>query len=79
MSEIGEMATDSGKSCLLSPRQLALKSGWSEKRVRTLIKQMKLQHIKVGPSVLLPADAIERFVETNMFTPKANPGGGTSK
>jgi hypothetical protein len=79
MSEAGEMAIDSEKSRLLSPRQLAMRSGWSEKRVRTLIRQMKLQHIQVGSSVLLPSDAIERFVEANMFTPKADKGARTPK
>jgi excisionase family DNA binding protein len=64
-----ENAMNSAKCDLLSPRQLAMQTGWPERRIRRLIEQNQIRHIRVGPSVLLPATAIEEFVRTHMVTP----------
>jgi excisionase family DNA binding protein len=60
---------DSAKCNLVSLRQLAMQSGWPERRIRRLIEQNQIRHIRVGPSVLLPTTAIEEFVLANMVEP----------
>jgi excisionase family DNA binding protein len=60
-------------SCnLLSPRELSRRSGWPERRIRNLIAQNQLKHIRVGSSILVPFDAIDEFVKTNMVTPSSS-------
>ena len=63
-------------SCsLLSPRELAEKSGWPERRIRNLMAARQLKHIKIGGAFYLPDDAIADFIERNMVTPDDRSGG----
>jgi excisionase family DNA binding protein len=54
---------------LASPRELAKRTGWSVRRIRVLIAENKLRHVRVGSSVLVPFDAIDEFLELNMIVP----------
>jgi hypothetical protein len=69
---------DSAKCDLMSPRQLAKQSGWPERRIRALIAQNRIKHIRVGASNFLPANAIDEFIQTNMVTPGNPPGKADS-
>jgi excisionase family DNA binding protein len=57
---------------LESPRELAKRTGWPERRIRKLIAQNQLAHVRVGASILVPSDAIDEFVRTNMIVPLAS-------
>ena len=54
---------------IYSPRQLASVSGWPERRIRDLILNKEIKHIKIGGHYYLPADAITDYVERNMVKP----------
>ncbi len=54
---------------LESPKQLAARSGWPERRVRMLIANNKLRHIRIGGNLFLPLDAIDEFLRQNMVEP----------
>ncbi len=54
---------------LLSPRQLAGETGWSEKAIRALIGEKRIRHLKRGSRYLIPRDAIDEFVQNAMIEP----------
>lgn len=56
-------------SRLLSPKELAELSGWPTGRIRALINESQIKHIKVGSRFLLPPDAIDEFVVSKMVNP----------
>jgi excisionase family DNA binding protein len=66
-----EVKMKSAECDLVSPRQLAKSSGWPERRIRGLIAQNQIRHLRVGSSILVPVDAIEEFVRTNMVNPNS--------
>jgi excisionase family DNA binding protein len=55
---------------LESPKQLSVRSGWPERRIRNLIAKNQLRHIRIGGSILVPIDALEEFLQLNMVRPK---------
>ena len=55
---------------LLSPREMAEKSGWPERRIRSLIASKQIKHLKIGSTFYLPEDAIADFVRRNMLEPE---------
>ncbi|WP_081458679.1 excisionase family DNA-binding protein [Novosphingobium nitrogenifigens] len=57
---------------LLSPRELAALSGWSTGRIRALISENQIRHIKVGSRYLLPRDAMDEFVANKMISPQSH-------
>jgi excisionase family DNA binding protein len=62
---------NSAECDLVSPRQLAKRSGWTERRIRGLIAQNELRHIRVGGSILVPSGALEEFLKLNMVEPRS--------
>jgi hypothetical protein len=54
---------------LESPRQLAQRTGWPERRIRNLIANDKLRHIRIGGNLFIPFGAIEEFLNSNMVEP----------
>lgn len=59
---------------LLSPREMAHRSGWPEGRIRRLIASRKLRHIKLDGLLLLPEDAVDEFLTANMVEPEVRHG-----
>lgn len=57
----------------LSLPKLAALSGWSVCRIRRLVANQELPHIRVNGRVMLPANAIEEFVAKRFVTPVASP------
>lgn len=55
---------------LLSPRELAEKSGWPERRIRSLIASKQIKYLKIGSAFFLPEDAVSDFVRRNMVLPE---------
>lgn len=55
---------------LLSPRELAEKSGWPERRIRSLIASKQIKYLKIGSAFFLPEDAVSDFVQRNMVLPE---------
>ena len=59
---------------LLSINELATSTGWPASRIRRLARSKRLAHVKVDGITLLPATAIDDFVERNLVLP-AEPDG----
>jgi hypothetical protein len=54
---------------LESPRALAARTGWSERRIRNLISRRELRHVRIGASIYVPVGAVEEFIQRNMVEP----------
>ncbi|WP_419880271.1 excisionase family DNA-binding protein [Parapontixanthobacter aurantiacus] len=54
---------------LISPRQLARRTGWAEKRIRTLIDNRHLRYIRIGTRYLLPVNAVDEYIAREMVEP----------
>ena len=59
---------------LLTPRQLAQRSGWSVKTIRKLLAERRIRHLKRGNRYLIPQNAIQEFLDTNMVEPEVSHG-----
>ncbi|NOR61789.1 MAG: excisionase family DNA-binding protein [Rhodobacteraceae bacterium] len=57
---------------LLTPRELAAETGWPEKRIRNLIATKSIRFLKNGANFLLPKNAVQDYIERNMFEPCQN-------
>ncbi|KAB2704023.1 DNA-binding protein [Ochrobactrum sp. MH181795] len=57
---------------LLSPKQLADRSGWPVARIRNLIAKQEIRHVRIGGSLFLPEDAVDEYLAENMVEPKQN-------
>ena len=57
------------KQKLESPKRLATRTGWPESRIRSLIANNQLRHIRIGGNILIPADAIDEYLSLNMVEP----------
>ncbi|MDE3027522.1 MAG: excisionase family DNA-binding protein [Paracoccaceae bacterium] len=55
---------------LFSPRETASRTGWPERRIRLLIAQNQIRHLRIGAKILVPATAIDEFVNENMIVPE---------
>lgn len=54
--------------------KLAEQSGWSVTRVRRMVANRELPHIRVNGRLLLPANAIDDFVARNIVSPASELG-----
>lgn len=54
---------------LISPRQLARRTGWAEKRIRNLIGSRHLRHIRIGSRYFLPVNAVDEYISREMVEP----------
>ena len=63
------MATTSSAS-FESPSQAASRLGWPLARVRKLIRNQQVRHVKVGGLYLLPLGALEEYLEANTVEPQ---------
>jgi hypothetical protein len=61
---------------MLSINELANSSGWPVSRIRRLARTKRLAHVKVDGITLLPASAIDDFVQRNLVEP-VEPSGKT--
>ncbi len=57
---------------LLSPKELAAHSGWTERRIRSLISSKQLRHIRVGAIILSPKDSVDEYIRNHMVEPNIN-------
>ena len=64
---------------LLTPKEIADRHGWPVKRIRKLISERKLPFLvenaegelgKRGARYWLPENAIDQYIQENMFMPK---------
>jgi excisionase family DNA binding protein len=51
---------------------MAGETGWSEKVIRTLIGERRIQYLKRGNRYLIPRGAIDEFIERSMVEPSAS-------
>lgn len=58
---------------LESPRQLAARTGWPERRIRNLISRRELRHVRIGTNIYVPAGAVEEFIHRNTVEPASRP------
>lgn len=54
---------------MLSINELAISTGWPASRIRRLTRSKRLAHVKVAGITLLPATAIDDFIERNLVAP----------
>lgn len=54
---------------MLSVTELAISSGWPASRIRRLARAKRLAHVKFDGITLLPANAIDDFVQRNLVEP----------
>lgn len=54
---------------LESPKQLADRIGWPERRIRNLIAAKKLRHHRVGGSILIPTTAFTELLKQTEIEP----------
>jgi hypothetical protein len=54
---------------LLTPRELAAKTGWPEKRIRKLLSTRSIRFLNNGAIFLLPQDASQDYIARNMVEP----------
>lgn len=54
---------------LRTPRQLAAKTGWPEKRIRKLISTRGIRFLKNGANFVLPQNATQEYIAQNMVEP----------
>jgi excisionase family DNA binding protein len=54
---------------LETPKQLAKRTGISERQIRSLISSGQLEYVKIGCRVHITDGAFERFIEQNKVTP----------
>lgn len=57
-----------------TPKELATRLGWPERRVRSLITNRQLRHVKVGGMYFVPAGAFDDFLHENMVEPAQRNG-----
>ncbi len=62
------------KDGLERPRELAERLGWPVARVRKLIRQKALRHMKIGGLYFVPRGAVEEYLLAQTVEPAA--GGG---
>lgn len=55
-----------------SPAEAANRLGWPLARVRKLIRNQQVKHVKVGGIYLLPHGALEEYLEANTVLPRTN-------
>lgn len=55
---------------LLSPKEIASKTGWPVARIRNLIAKQEIRYVRVGSSFFLPENAVDEYVSINMVEPK---------
>lgn len=58
------------QSQLLSPKQLADRSGWPVARIRNLIAKQEIRHVRIGGSLFLPENAVDEYLAANMVEPR---------
>ncbi|MCL7466230.1 helix-turn-helix domain-containing protein [Phaeovulum sp. NW3] len=54
---------------LETPKELAQRLGWPERRVRSLISTKQLRHVKIGGMYFVPQGAFDEFLNANMVEP----------
>lgn len=64
-----------GSSSYESPTEAASRLGWPLARVRKLIRNQQVRHVKVGGIYLLPQGALEEYLEAHTVEPRTNISG----
>ncbi|WP_405405238.1 helix-turn-helix domain-containing protein [Paracoccus sp. Ld10] len=60
---------------LETPKELANRLGWPERRVRSLITSKQLRHVKVGGMYFVPTGAFDEFLKAHMVEPDQSQQG----
>ncbi|WP_175580874.1 MULTISPECIES: helix-turn-helix domain-containing protein [Celeribacter] len=55
---------------LETPKELAQRLGWPERRVRSLISTRQLRHVKIGGLYFVPDGAMDEFLNARMVEPQ---------
>lgn len=56
---------------LESPREVAQRVGWPLARVRKLIRQRAIRHLKIGGLYFVPEGAVEEYLAGQTIEPEA--------
>ncbi|MCV0429834.1 MAG: helix-turn-helix domain-containing protein [Roseibium sp.] len=54
---------------LESIKELADRTGWPKSRIRKLVENRELRHVRIGGGIYIPIGAIEEFIANNTFEP----------
>ncbi|WP_209010360.1 excisionase family DNA-binding protein [Labrenzia sp. THAF35] len=54
---------------LESIKELADRTGWPISRIRKLVENRELRHVRIGGGIFIPDGAIEEFIKNNTIPP----------
>lgn len=54
---------------LESIKELSERTGWSKSRIRKLVENRELRHVRIGGGIYIPHGAIEEFIKNNTIAP----------
>ncbi|MHA7777173.1 MerR family transcriptional regulator [Roseibium sp. M-1] len=54
---------------LESIKELADRTGWPISRIRKLIENRELRHVRIGGGIFIPNGAIEELIKNNTIAP----------
>lgn len=54
---------------LESIKELADRTGWPQSRIRKLVDNRELRHVRIGGGIFIPDGAIEEFIKNNTVAP----------
>ncbi len=63
---------------LESINELANRTGWPKSRIRKLVENRKLRHVRIGGGIFIPDGAIEELIENNTIAPNFEPNATSS-
>ena len=50
-------------------KELADRTGWPKSRIRKLVENRELRHVRIGGGIFIPDGAIEEFIQNNTIAP----------
>ncbi|MBD1547109.1 hypothetical protein HK439_12615 [Labrenzia aggregata] len=48
---------------------MADRTGWPKSRIRKLVENRELRHVRIGGGIFIPNGAIEEFIKNNTIAP----------
>ncbi|TYC64742.1 helix-turn-helix domain-containing protein [Stappia sp. BW2] len=58
--------------------ELSSRTGWPKSRIRKLVENRELRHVRIGGGIYIPTGAIEEFISNNTIAPIVEKKSSTS-
>ncbi len=62
--DVGTMTVE-----LETVNELSSRTGWPKSRIRKLVENRELRHVRIGGGIYIPTGAIEEFIKNNTIEP----------